>query len=128
MTLAEHAGWLDAYGSAWEGLDATAFSALFADDAVYWWGPFSEPLRGRREIEARVAAALARQTDVRFGYELLALTDDGRAVSRWWVSHGVQGVDEIEENEGVFVVTLDGRGHCIEFHEWWNSRRVPTGR
>lgn len=128
MTLADHGAWLDAYGRAWEELDARAFASLFEEDALYWWGPFSQPLRGRTEIETRVRAALAAQTDVRFGYEQLALTDDGRGVSRWWVSYRVAEDAAIEENEGVFLVTLDPDGRCTEFREWWNSRKTLIGR
>ena len=125
MSLARHSEWLDAYGSAWEARDERAFSALFAADAVYRWGPFSDPLRGRCAIEERVRAALAAQAGVRFGHEPLAITCDGRGLSRWWVSYHVPRTGEVEENEGVFLVTLDDSGRCTEFREWWNSRTSP---
>jgi hypothetical protein len=41
------------------------------------------------------------------------------------VSIGVRGEDTIEENEGIFLVTLGDDGRCTEFREWWNSRARP---
>ena len=42
--------WLDDYGRAWEARDSDAAAALFAEDAVYQWGPFGDRLRGRPVI------------------------------------------------------------------------------
>ena len=33
----------------------------------------------------------------------------------------------IEEDEGVFLVTLNADGRCIDFREWWNGRSRPAG-
>jgi hypothetical protein len=126
MTLEQLSTWLDAYGHAWERLDAEAAVALFDDSAVYQWGPFSAPLCGRDEIEARLREALASQEDVRFEHEPLALTPDGRGICRWWVSIRQRGSGEIEENEGIFLVTLGEDGRCLDFREWWNTRLAPA--
>ena len=34
----------------------------------------------------------------------------------------------IEEDEGIFLVTLDANGRCTDFREWFNSRRRPSAR
>lgn len=121
MTLDELDRWLDTYGRAWERKDVDAFVGCFAEDAVYAWGPWGEPLRGHAEIRARTEAAVATQHHIQFGHEPLAITPDGRGIARWWVS-----TDEpdgtVEEDEGIFLVTLDADGRCTEFREWWNSR------
>ena len=121
MTLDELDRWLDVYGRAWERQDVDAFVACFAEDALYHWGPWPEPLRGHDEIRTRTEQAVAEQEDIHFGHESLAITPDGRGVARWWVS--IRAPDgTIEENEGIFLVTLDANGHCTDFREWWNSR------
>jgi ketosteroid isomerase-like protein len=119
--------WLDAYGRAWEQQDVDAFVACFVEDAVYYCGPWDEPLRGHDEIRARTEQAIAEQEDVRFGHERLAITPDGRGIARWWVSIKLRGENTIEENEGIFLVTLDDHSRCTEFREWWNGRTGPAG-
>jgi hypothetical protein len=125
VTFDELGRWLDAYGDAWERLDVDAFVSVFAEDALYYWGPFGEPLHGHDEIRARTAAALSRQTDVHFGHEPLAITPDGRGICRWWVSaRPPEEPSTIEEDEGIFLVTFGDDGRCVDFREWWNARTL----
>jgi len=126
MTIDDLDRWLDAYGRAWERRDVNAFVACFAEDAVYQWGPWSEPLRGHDEIGAQTEQAVSRQDGVRFGHEPLAITPDGRGIARWWVSMHVPAEGTIEEDEGIFLVTLGADGRCTDFREWWNSRSQPA--
>jgi ketosteroid isomerase-like protein len=127
VTLDELDRWLDVYGRAWERQDVDAFVACFVEDAVYHWGPWDAPLRGHAEIRARTEQAIGEQDDIRFGHEPLSITPDGRGIARWWVSTRDPGTGDIEENEGIFLVTLDADGRCTEFREWWNSHTVPGG-
>lgn len=126
MTLDELDRWLDVYGRAWEREDLEGFVACFAEGAVYYWCPWAEPLRGHDEIRARTQQAIEQQDDVQFGHEVLAITPDGRGIARWWVSIGIPADNTIEEDEGIFLVTLDADGRCTEFREWWNSRSRPA--
>ncbi len=126
MTLDELDRWLDSYGLAWERRDADAFVACFAEDARYYWGPWTEPLAGTAEIRARFEQAVSRQEDVRFGHEPLAVTPDGRGIALWRVSMRIPAEGTVEEDEGVFLVTLDPQGRCSEFREWWNARSAPA--
>ena len=125
MTLDDLDRWLDTYGRAWERLDLDAFVGCFALDAVYQWGPWSEPLRGHDEIREKTAQAFSHQDDIHFGHEPLAITPDGRGIARWWVSMDVPAEGTVEEDEGIFLVTFDEEGRCTEFREWWNSRSRP---
>ena len=122
MTLEELDRWLDVYGRAWERQDVDGFVACFAEDAVYHWGPWGEPLCGHSEIRLRTEQAIAEQEDIHFGHEPLAITPDGRGIARWWVSVRAPSEGTIEEDEGIFLVTLNADGVCSEFREWWNSR------
>jgi ketosteroid isomerase-like protein len=127
VTLEELDRWLDAYGRAWERQDTDAFVGLFTEDALYFWGPWDEPLRGHAEIRAKTDEKVGEQENIQFGHELLAVTPDGRGIARWWVSLKVKGEDATEDNEGIFLVTLDSDGRCTDFREWWNSRMRPAG-
>jgi hypothetical protein len=126
VTLEELDRWLDVYGRAWERKDVNAFVSCFAEDAVYYWGPWAAPLRGHDVIRAATERAIADQDDIRFSDEPLAITPDGRGIARWWVSTKIPGEDTVEENEGIFLVTLNAEGKCTEFREWFNSRTRPA--
>ena len=122
MTLDDLDRWLDTYGRAWERKDVGAFVDCFVPDAVYYWGPsWNEPLRGHDQIRARTEEAVAGQEAVRFGHEPLAITPDGRGLAHWWVSLDITGGTTVEL-EGIFLVTLDDKGLCTDFREWWNER------
>lgn len=111
--------WMEAYKVAWEQLDAVAAANLFAEDGVYAWGPFEEPMRGRDAIRARWAEVTAAQSEVEFGYESLGVVEAG-GVARWWCSFNV-GTLRIDLN-GIFLVVLTDEGLCSDFREWWNER------
>ena len=128
VTLDELDRWLDVYGRAWERQDVEGFVACFTEGALYSWGPWGEPLGGHGEIRARTEQAIANQEDISFGHEPLAITPAGRGIARWWVSVRVPGASTIEEDEGIFLVTLGADGRCTEFREWWNSRSRPAGK
>ena len=44
--------WLDVYGRAWENKDIDAFVDCFSPDALYYWGPWGDPLQGQDGIRA----------------------------------------------------------------------------
>jgi SnoaL-like domain len=124
VTLEELDRWLDVYGRAWENKDVDGFVECFTADALYFWGPWGDPLQGHDGIRAATEQAVSGQDNVRFGHESLAFTPDGRGIARWWVSMDVPG--EGVELEGIFLVTLDEDGRCTDFREWWNSRSRPA--
>lgn len=64
--------WLDAYFVAWRSNEAAEVMARFAPDAVYSYGPFREPARGREQIVANwVADGAPLSAESR--YEILAV-------------------------------------------------------
>ncbi len=70
MTEADFKAWLASLGQAWEARDAEAFAALFTEDVRYYWTPFEAPKEGREGVAAAFRAAVARQSDIRFGFEI----------------------------------------------------------
>jgi uncharacterized protein (TIGR02246 family) len=119
--------WLDRYGAAWEGQDPDAAAAIFAADGTYAWGPFDPPIAGRAAIrEAWDHATRGQQQDIRFGYEVLAVTA-GRGIARWWAAMTVRATGKPVRMEGIFLVTLDEQGLCEVFREWWNEDPPATG-
>lgn len=120
--------WLRKYGAAWEAQDPEAATNLFTDDGVYAWGPFTEPIRGRDAIrQAWDIATRGNQSGIQFGSEMLAMTDDGRGIARWWASMTATQTGTQMRMEGVFLITLEDDGRCSLFREWWNEDPPQTG-
>ena len=120
--------WLDAYGKAWENQDPDAAAALFTEDGTYAWGPFAEPITGQPAIRrAWETATQKNQAGIAFGYEPLAMTEDGRYVARWWSSMESVQTGQSVRMEGIFLITLTGDGRCRVFREWWNEDPPATG-
>ena len=61
MDRASFERWLHEYVRRQEQGDATVVRELWADDGVYWWGPFNQPRRGVQAIyEANTEEAIRR--------------------------------------------------------------------
>ena len=128
MDLEAFSRWLEAYREAWERQDPEAAASLFSERGRYAWGPFAAPLVGREAIRrAWEVATRGNQQGIKFGYEPLALTEDGRGIARWWASMKSQQTGDAVRMEGIFLVTLAADGLCSEFREWWNEDPPATG-
>lgn len=112
--------WLDAYGRAWEGRDPHAFGAIFAPEACYFWTPFEAPKKGHDGIRAAFTAAVARQRDIHFGHELLAVTG-AIGIARWHCRFQRVPAGHEVRLDGVLTARLDAAGLGGEFREWWHS-------
>ena len=119
--------WLDAYGQAWENRDPDAAAALFTEDGTYAWDPFAELLTGRPAIRRAWETATQSQSGITFGYEPLAMTEDGRYIARWWAAMESVPTGQSVRIEGIFLITLTESGQCRVFREWWNEDPPATG-
>ncbi len=120
MNNEEFKSWLDSYGHAWETRDPQAAGAIFTEDATYQEVPFDEPMRGRKAIVKYWSTSVSSQDQVRFGYEILATTQD-KGIARWWTSFVDLSSKAQVKLDGIFVVTLDGENRCEVFQEWWHA-------
>src|SRR5262249_9067310 len=71
----------------------------------------------------RVGVGDDRETEFRFDYEVLAVTDE-IGVARWIASADMPSDGKRLLFDGVFAVVLRGE-LCSEFREWWNTNEVP---
>jgi ketosteroid isomerase-like protein len=112
--------WMSGYRKAWESNDPADIGALFTDDALYYFEPFSEPNRGR---DAIVAAWLAREDAMgttTFAWSPLATTDDVAIVT------GETDYGDIRYSN-LWVIRLAADGRATEFTEWWMDQSKPSG-
>ena len=106
--------WANRYFEAWKSNDPALVASLFTADAVYYYGPFREPARGREEIVRRWVSN-PPSNDVRSAHEVIAVNGD-TAVIHWSVSFDGTAMD------GVLIVKLDDAGDCYEHREWYVVR------
>jgi uncharacterized protein (TIGR02246 family) len=106
--------WVERYLRAWESNDPAAIGDLFAEHALYYPKPDTEPWRGRDGI---VAGWLERKDEPgswTFRYQVLAETAD-LAFVRGWTHY----VEPPADYSNLWVIRFDAAGRCMEFTEWW---------
>ena len=112
--------WAARYFDAWRSNDRAMVESLFTEEAIYFYGPFREPARGREEIVRRWIENGA-PANFEAQHEVIAVNGD-TAVIHWRVSFDDTVMD------GVLIVTFDERGQCREHREWYEvERRRPAG-
>lgn len=115
------AGWASRYFEAWRTNDAALVESLFAPDAVYWYGPFRPPSRGREEILRRWTGTA--QEHVQSSFEVVGVSGDTAAIHfRIAFMDGPRRV----EMDGVLVVRFDAAGRCVEHREWYAENLLPS--
>lgn len=112
-------GWLDRYVDAWRSNDPADVAALFAEDAVYSYGPFREEARGRDEIVRRWVDG-GVQPGLELSVQPLALEGD-RGVAHWRASFDAD--DGRVELDGILVCDFDTERRCTLHREWSEGRR-----
>ena len=112
--------WLAGYGRAWEARDETAFKALFAEGALYYWTPFDDPKKGRDDIGAAFSKAVGGQRDIDFGARLLYV-EAQLGAAHWSCAFTRAGTGRRVHLDGVLVVQFDESGKALSFREWWHS-------
>ncbi len=122
MTLSEQKfeQWLRDYGAAWQARDADAFTALFEQEALYYWTPFDAPKKGHEEIASAFATAVLNQRDIDFGARLLYVQAQLGA-AHWSCAFTREGTGKRVHLDGIFVVQFEEGGNALSFREWWHS-------
>lgn len=122
MTLEEFKSWMDAYGRAWEKRDPQGAAELYAEDGSYQVSPFVEPMRGREAIHEYRTEVARTEQDIKFGYEVLAVTPD-YGIARWWASF-IRIPPWLDTKlDGIFLISLDANGKCRSLREWWHKQQ-----
>jgi hypothetical protein len=122
IDLAAFKSWLDAYGRAWESRDPQAAAGLFAEEGTYQVTPFLEPMRGRKAIFEYWSHVAQTEEDIRFGYEILAVTPE-ISIARWWASFVRVPPGLQTKLDGIFLISLDDACRCKSLREWWHKQQ-----
>ena len=114
--------WLAGYVQAWKTYDKDTIGALFSEDVVYYYTPFSEPVRGR----AAVVVAWLEQPDEAGTYDAHyepVLIEGDHAVTNGRSRYFEQDGKTLKmEWDNVFFLQFDADGRCKEYREWYMER------
>lgn len=111
--------WLNRYVAAWKSYNPAGIGALFAENAVYYYHPFDEPVVGREAI----VQWWLEEPDAPGTYDATyrpIMIDGRRAVtngrSRYY---DADGTILRAEFDNIFILTFNDAGECSEFREWY---------
>jgi len=113
--------WLESYLRPQEQRSAEMIKNVFAKDGVYRWGPFYESRRGHKAIYEHHRNALSHQTDLKYEYWILAVTEE-YGIARFHLSLRELMKGGPDEYDGIFVIRLNQDNKCTLFEEWYHSR------
>jgi ketosteroid isomerase-like protein len=120
------AAWLDGYSRAWGTYDPEEISALFSADAVYFYDPFHDPVRGREAIVADWIKDRDEAGTYEGRYRPVLVAGDqavARGYSRYLNTNGTVR----DEYDNLFLLRFDADGRCAEYREWYMRKPAPEG-
>jgi ketosteroid isomerase-like protein len=118
--------WLDRYSQAWGTYDRDDIGALFSEDAVYFYNPFDEPVRGREAIVASWLEDPDEPGTYEGSYRPLLVAGDqavARGYSRYLNTNGTVA----DEYDNLFLLAFDADGRCAEYREWYMQKPDTEG-
>jgi len=122
LTTTQLSEWLHRYFLAWQSNDPQSVSGLFAEEAVYFYGPFKEPVHGREVIVTNWVSNPEGQFNITYAFEVLA-TEGDLGVAHWNVTFSSGStVEEQTELDGILVLKFNSAMECIEHREWFSRR------
>jgi ketosteroid isomerase-like protein len=126
----DHAGaqaWLDRYVEAWLSYDGADVAALFAEDIVYRYHPYDDPIVGRDAVvaswlgESQTDGDSTRDAPGTYSAQYAPVAVDHDVVVATGTSSYRTGPDGpiVRVYHNCFVMRFDAEGRCQEFTEYY---------
>ncbi|MBE2271580.1 MAG: nuclear transport factor 2 family protein [Anaerolinea sp.] len=122
ISLASVQTWLDNYIQAWRTYDRAQIEALYTEDALCYYNPFDEPLRGR---DAILESWLDNPDDPKSweaSYHPLAV-EGHTAVTQGRTTYLNPDGTLRAQFDNIFVLRFSDDGRVAEFTEWYMQPR-----
>jgi hypothetical protein len=120
MTQQQFIIWLEKLKEIWETGTPDGVVSLCADQFIWHETPFNEPLVTKEEL-IRDWRGILDQKDIKISYQILDIKDN-IGIAKWHATFSRLSSKEEVELDGIFQVSLDKQGQCVEFHQWYNSK------
>lgn len=120
MDVETFRNWLERYIRSQEQCQPEAIKDLFAEEGVFWWGPFNEARHGVDQICSHHKNALSHQENTEYEYEILAVRET-YGIAKFRLSLNDLVPCKPDTYEGIFLVYLNDENKCTLFQQWYNS-------
>lgn len=120
MTEQQFNKWLQGLKKAWETKNPNAAINLCAEKFLWYETPFSKPLKTKKQLLKEWEGVL-NQEKISISYEILSINKNV-GIARWMATFIRLPSKKKATLDGIFKVTLNQKGECIEFYQWYNSR------
>jgi hypothetical protein len=94
-------------------------SALFTEDAEYFYTPFHEPLVGRDAIVASWLENRDAAGTYDAQYHPLVIEGDTAVTNGRSTYYDADGKTVVRVFDNIFVLNFDDKGRCTRFREWY---------
>jgi ketosteroid isomerase-like protein len=121
MNRSDLQSWLDRYIEAWRSNDSGQVGALFSDDAIYRWNPYSaedKVLHGRERIVEGWLDEPDEPGSWEADYEAYAV-DGPRAVAIGTSRYAATDTEPEKTYHNVFLLEFAPDGRCSAFTEYF---------
>lgn len=114
--------WLNNYVDAWRTYDAARIGDLFSEDALYFFSPFDDPVRGRDAIAANWLESPDAPDSWEASYSVVAV--EGNVAVANGRTRYLRPEGSVErEFDNIFIVEFDADARCNRFREWYMQPR-----
>ena len=113
--------WVERYVQAWNSNVPAAIGRLFTEDAAYYTEPYSQPWRGRDEIDRQWLDRKDEPGETQFRWHPLTVTPEVAVVQGTTVYRNPP-----RTYSNLWVIRLNPESRCTEFTEWWMQHPGPT--
>jgi hypothetical protein len=120
MTRKQLENWMKQFGTAWETRNPDKVMALFNDRLDYFESALKAPVTSKSEVGKLWQVVPDNQKDVKFSHKIL-IADEYIGVVNWQVSRIRLPAEEMENIDGIFLISLNDRGLCTFFKQWRTS-------
>ena len=120
MTKEVFNAWLNKLKSAWEGRNPEGAPALCAEKFIWYETPFTDPIKTKEGLLEEWKTILDHE-NVQFSYEIFSVNQN-IGIAHWSATFTRISTKENVEMDGVFMIKLDEKGLCTEFHQWYNNK------
>ena len=114
--------WLNRYIEAWNSYDPQAIGDLFSEDALYYTGPYRDPVIGRDAIVANWLKYKDAPGTYKAHYECIATNGDLGVANGRSTYYEPDGTTFRTEYDNIFVIHFDEQGRCTRFAEWFMEK------
>ncbi len=116
--------WLDSYINAWKSYDQQAIGSLFSEDAVYYYGPFDAPVRGRTAIVESWLKSPDTPGTYDAQYRPVAIQGNTAVTNGRSRYVEADGKTPKGEYDNIFLLRFNEVGECSEFREWFMAKKM----